>query len=69
MHELERQIHCFPYEERSDVPLLQQVEQKAIGRQRNLRLMLNMQLSSIYFTSTTVKPVYKEHKTFRDYRI
>ena len=36
--ELERQIRCFPYGERSDVPRLQQVEQKAIGRQRNLGL-------------------------------
>ena len=37
--ELERQIHCFPYGERSDVPRLQQVEQKADGRQRNLGLL------------------------------
>ena len=36
--ELERQIRCFPYGERSDVPRLQQVEQKAVGRQRNLGL-------------------------------
>ena len=36
--ELERQIRCFPYGERSDAPRLQQVEQKAVGRQRNLRL-------------------------------
>jgi hypothetical protein len=28
------------YEERSDVPRLQQVEQKAVGRQRNLRLIV-----------------------------
>jgi hypothetical protein len=34
--ELERQNRCFPYRERSDVPRLQQVEQKAVGRQRNL---------------------------------
>ena len=40
--ELERQIRCFPYGERSDVPRLQQVEQKAIGRQRNLGLLLSM---------------------------
>jgi hypothetical protein len=33
--ELERQIRCFPYGECSDVPRLQQVEQKAVGRQRN----------------------------------
>jgi hypothetical protein len=37
--ELERQIHCFPYREHSDVPRLQQVEQKAVGRQRNLGLV------------------------------
>jgi hypothetical protein len=36
--ELERQIHCFPYGERSDAPRLQQVEQKAVGWQRNLGL-------------------------------
>ena len=35
---LEQQIRCFPYGERSDVPRLQQVEQKAIRRQRNLGL-------------------------------
>jgi hypothetical protein len=35
---LEWQIHCFPYGERSDVPWLQQVEQKAVSRQRNLGL-------------------------------
>jgi hypothetical protein len=32
------QIRCFPYGERSGVPRLQQVEQKAVGRQRNLGL-------------------------------
>jgi hypothetical protein len=36
--ELMRQIRCFPYEERSDIPRLQQVEQKAVGRQRKLGL-------------------------------
>ena len=30
------QIRCFPYGERSDVPRLQQVEQKTVRRQRNL---------------------------------
>jgi hypothetical protein len=35
---LEWQIRCFPYVERSDVPRIQQVEQKAVGRQRNLGL-------------------------------
>jgi hypothetical protein len=35
---LEREIRCFPYGEHSDVPRLQQVEQKAVGRQRNLGL-------------------------------
>ena len=38
--ELEQQIHCFPYGECSDVPWLQQVEQKFVGRQRNLGLPL-----------------------------
>jgi hypothetical protein len=33
--ELEQQICCFPYGEHSDVPRLQQVEQKVVGRQRN----------------------------------
>jgi hypothetical protein len=37
--ELERQIRCFPYGERSDVTRLQQVEQKAVGRQKNLGLL------------------------------
>ena len=32
---MEWQIRCFPYGERSAVPRLQQVEQKAVGRQRN----------------------------------
>ena len=36
--QLEWQIRCFPYGERSDVPRLQQVEQKAVRWQRNLRL-------------------------------
>ena len=36
--ELERQIRCFPYGELSDVRRLQQVEKKAVGRQRNLGL-------------------------------
>ena len=36
--ELEQQICCFPYRERSDIPRLQQVKQKAVGRQRNLGL-------------------------------
>ena len=42
--ELERQIRCFPYGERSDVPQLQQVKQKAVGRQRNLGLTGNVPL-------------------------
>ena len=36
--ELERQIRCFPYGERSNITRLQQVEQKAVGRHRNLGL-------------------------------
>jgi len=31
--ELEWQIRCFPYGERSDVPRLQQVKQKAVRLQ------------------------------------
>jgi len=31
----------FPYGERSDVPRLQQVEQKAVGQQRNLELVIS----------------------------
>jgi hypothetical protein len=42
--ELEWQICCFPYAEHSDIPRLQQVEQKAIGRQRNLRLPISIVL-------------------------
>ena len=38
--ELERFIRCFPCGERSDVPRLQQVEQKAVGRQKNLGLLV-----------------------------
>ena len=38
--ELERQIRCFPYGERSNIPRLQQVEQKAVGRQRNLGIRI-----------------------------
>jgi hypothetical protein len=40
--ELEWQICCFPYGERSDIPRRQQVEQKAVSRQRNLGLVSNM---------------------------
>ena len=36
--ELECQIRCFPYGERSDVPRLQEVEQKAVRQHGNLRL-------------------------------
>jgi hypothetical protein len=36
------QIRCFPYVELSDIPRLQQVEKKAIGRPRNLGLPLDM---------------------------
>ena len=43
--ELEQQIHCFPYGECSDVPWLQQVEQKAVRWQRNLGLVTSMHLT------------------------
>jgi hypothetical protein len=33
--QLEWQIRCFPCGKRSDVPWLQQVKQKAVGRQMN----------------------------------
>ena len=49
---LERQIRCFPYGERPDVPRLQQVEQKAIGRQRNLGLCI--------YVTQPVSPVKQE---------
>ena len=42
---LVRQIRCFPYGERSDVPRLQQVAQKAVGRPRNLELAFGIQRS------------------------
>ena len=50
--QLERQIRCFPYGDRSDVPRLQQVEQKAIGRQRNLGLCI--------YVTQPVSPVKQE---------
>jgi hypothetical protein len=40
--QLQRQIRCFPYVELSDVPRLQQIEKKAVGRQRNLGLIKDM---------------------------
>ena len=43
--ELQRQIRCFPYRVRTDFPLLQQVEQKAVARQRNLGLRSLLQLN------------------------
>ena len=49
---MERQIRCFPYGDRSDVPRLQQVEQKAIGRQRNLGLCI--------YVTQPVSPVKQE---------
>jgi hypothetical protein len=42
--ELQRQIRCFLYVELSDVPRLQQVEKKAVGRQRNLGLASHLYL-------------------------
>ena len=44
--ELEWQIRCFSYGERSDVPRLQQVEQKSVGQQRNLGLGRDQKYSS-----------------------
>ena len=44
--ELEWQIRCFPYGEHSDVPRLQQVEQKAVRRQRNLGLESNLSITN-----------------------
>ena len=44
--ELQRQIRCFPYAELSDVPWLQQVEKKAVGRQRNLGLEIVIPVES-----------------------
>jgi hypothetical protein len=40
--ELDQQICCFPYEERSDVPRLQQVEQKDFQSNRAM---------SVYFSA------------------
>jgi len=37
--ELEREIRCFPDGERSEFPRLLQVEQKAVGQERNLGLL------------------------------
>jgi hypothetical protein len=56
--ELERQIRCFPYGERSDVPRLQQVEQKAVGRQRNLGLVRFQMLLKINMNLYTILHMY-----------
>ena len=55
--ELEWQIRCFPYGEHSDVPRLQQVEQKAVGRQRNLGLVTRerMQIFWAFFADDNNK--------------
>jgi hypothetical protein len=45
--ELQRQICCFPYGERSDVPRLQQVEQKVVRRQSNLGLPVTKNTSQV----------------------
>jgi hypothetical protein len=37
--ELQQQFRCFPYVELSDVTWFQQVEKKAVGQQRNFRLV------------------------------
>jgi hypothetical protein len=76
---LERQIRCFPYRERSDVPRLQQVEQKAVGRQRNLGLEnmvhFGVRTTIISFpvdpeNSGFAAPTLGGHiSTFRGYRI
>ena len=63
--ELQRQIRCFPYVELSDVPRLQQVGKKAVGRQRNLGLRGDMievfkLTSGIYDTS--LPPIFKMNK-------
>jgi hypothetical protein len=42
--EWERQIRCFPYGERSDVPWLQQVEQKAVALHDGSYLMQRAKL-------------------------
>ena len=49
--ELERQIRCFLYGERSDVPRLQQV-----GRQRNLRLYSTKLSIPFQWQSDVVEP-------------
>ena len=54
--ELERQIRCFPYGERSDVPRLQQVEQKAVGWQRNLGLTPPMRSIKIRLSGILLLP-------------
>ena len=56
--ELERQIRCFPYGERSDVPRPQQVEQKAVGRQRNLGLVRFQMLLKIYMNLYIILHMY-----------
>ena len=50
---MQRQIRCFPYGEHSDVPRLQQVEQKAVGRQKNLGLGLPTKDGTYPWTSVT----------------
>jgi hypothetical protein len=52
--ELQRQIHFFPYVELSDVPRLQQVEKKAIERQRNLGLQQHLHMEYIFLLVDTI---------------
>ena len=69
--ELEWQICCFPYGKRSDVPQLQQVEQKAVGWQRNLGLINKlMTLSPVVlkvsqYTDTVLNNQFKRSEEIR----
>ena len=52
---MQRQIRWFPYGERSDVPRLQQVEQKAVGRQRNLGLHVGTTLRTLIYMDLIIQ--------------
>ena len=62
--ELEWQIRYFAYGERSDVPRLQQVEQKAVGRQRNLGLTTEQVRLFTTKHHWTPKNYHRTHKNY-----
>ena len=49
----------FSYEERSDVPRLQQVDQKAVGRQRILGLITFERVTETFFSTYIKQKIHK----------